>query len=111
MKDMNPDTCHVWKKDFYLCEKGKKGFLMNTELKGGDRDKASWVLGWYMLSARTLLPGSVPLPFFPWLVTPAICTEVPLSPSVAEGSKRSSQCQVSPLNMPIHNRVLLQINL
>lgn len=60
---------------------------MNTELKGGDCDKASWGLGWCMLSARTLLPGSVPLPFFVWLVTPAICTEVPLSPGIAEGSR------------------------
>lgn len=60
---------------------------MNTELKGGDRDKASWGLGWCMPSARTLLPGSVPLPFFVWLATPAICTEVPLSPGIAEGSR------------------------
>lgn len=59
---------------------------MNTEGKGGDRDKASWVLGWCLLSARTLPPGSVPLPFLAWLVTPAICTEVPLSPSIAESS-------------------------
>lgn len=59
---------------------------MNTELKGGDRDKASWVLGCCVLSARTLLPGSVPLPCLAWLVTPAICTEVPLSPSIADGS-------------------------
>lgn len=39
-----------------------------------------------VLSAKILLPGSVPLPFLAWLVTPAICTEVPLSPSIADGS-------------------------
>lgn len=59
---MNLDTCHVWKRDSYLCEKGKNGFLINTEAKGRDRDRASWVGGWCVLRAKTTVPGPIQVP-------------------------------------------------